>query len=176
MNNLQILHLTKIKTIFFVFAFTAMSVATPMVAHYFGGPTVGRMFLPMHFFVMAGALLLGWRAGMVIGILTPLISYSITGMPFLPVLPFLIIEVAAYGLFAGLLQEKTKNIFISLIGAMVLGRLFLWLGIFILPTKLVASQYLIGAVQGGWRGIVLQILLVPVAVVFAQKFLKDERI
>jgi niacin transporter len=176
MNNLQVLPLTKTKTLFFAVVFTALSVATPMAAHYFGGSLAGRLFLPMHFFVLIGALLLGWRAGLVIGILTPLISYSVSGMPLATVLPFIIIEVAAYGLFAGLLQERFKNIWVSLAGAMVLGRLFLWLGIALLPTKLIASQYLIGVLQAGWRGIVMQILLVPIAVIFIQKFLRDERL
>lgn len=176
MNNLQVLPLTKTKTLFFAAVFTVLSVATPMAAHYFGGSLAGRLFLPMHFFVLIGALLLGWRAGLAIGILTPLIAYSVSGMPFAAVLPFIIIEVAAYGLFAGLLQERFKNIWVSLAGAMVLGRLFLWLGIAILPTKLIASQYLIGTLQAGWRGIALQILLVPIAVIFIQKFLRDERL
>ncbi|HRY52576.1 MAG TPA: ECF transporter S component [Candidatus Portnoybacteria bacterium] len=176
MTNLQVLQLTKTKTLFFAAVFTALSVATPMAAHYFGGPLAGRLFLPMHFFVLSAGLLLGWRAGLAVGVLTPLIAYSVSVMPLAAVLPFIIIEVAAYGFFAGLLQERFKNIWVSLVGAMVLGRLFLWLGIAILPTKLIASQYLVGTLQAGWRGIALQILLVPIAVIFIQKFLRDERI
>jgi len=174
MTNLQILKLTKIKTAVFVFTFTALSAATPMIAHFFGGAAAGRLFLPMHFFVLGAGLLLGWRAGLAVGILTPLISFSLTGMPLAAVLPFITIELAAYGFFAGLLQERLKNIFISLLGAMILGRVFLWLGIVILPTKLIANQYLIGILQAGWRGIALQILLVPVAVMVIRKFLENE--
>lgn len=147
-----------------------------MVAHYFGGPLAGKMFLPMHFFVLGAGLLLGWRAGLVVGLLTPLVSFSVSGMPIIAVLPFIAIELAAYGFFAGLLQERFKNIWVSLVGAMVLGRIFLWLGVALLPTKLAATSYVAGAVSAGWRGIVLQILLVPIAVIFIQKFLRDERI
>lgn len=176
MTNLQVLKLTKIKTAVFVLAFTALAVATPMAVHYFGGAAAGRVFLPMHFFVLTAGLLLGWRAGLAVGVLTPLISFLITGMPLAAVLPFVAIETAAYGLFAGLLKENIKNIWAALGGAMILGRIFLWLGIAILPTKLIANQYLAGVVGVGWRGIVLQILLVPVIVISVQKFLKDERI
>ncbi|TSC53614.1 MAG: hypothetical protein LiPW39_175, partial [Parcubacteria group bacterium LiPW_39] len=115
MMNLHVLKLTKIKTLSFVAAFTVLSVITPMAAHYFGGPTAGRIFLPLHFFVLTAGLLLGWRAGLVVGILTPLISYSVSGMPLLLVLPFVTMEVAAYGFFAGLLRENVKNIWVALI-------------------------------------------------------------
>ncbi|KKT24908.1 MAG: hypothetical protein UW11_C0038G0009 [Parcubacteria group bacterium GW2011_GWA2_43_9b] len=174
MNNLQVLHLTKIKTAIFVFAFTTLAILTPMIFHYFGGQAAGRLFLPMHFFVLAGGLLLGWRAGLAVGILTPLISYSFTGMPPVMVLPFVVIEVAAYGFLAGLLQEKFKNIWLSLAGAMILGRMILWLSIMVLPTKLSASPYVLGALQSGWQGIALQILLVPVVVIAVQKFLGND--
>jgi hypothetical protein len=176
MNNLQVLPLTKIKNLFFVFVFTALSVLTPLAAHYFDGPTAGRVFLPMHFFVLTAGLLLGWRAGLAVGILTPLISFSISGMPLLPVLPFVVIEVATYGFFAGLLRENVKNIWVALIGAMIIGRVFLWLGIALLPTKLIATTYVTGVLQVGWPGILLQLALVPLAVKIIGEFLQDEKI
>lgn len=176
MINTQAIKLTQTRRLIFVLSFIALSVATPMVAHFFGGVAAGRLFLPMHFFVLSAGLLLGWQAGLAVGILTPLISFSLTAMPLAIVLPFISIELASYGFFAGFLQERFKNVLLSLVGAMILGRAFLWLGIVILPTKLIANQYLIGAVQSGWRGIALQILLVPVIVLVIQKFLKNERI
>lgn len=176
MSNLQVLHLTKIKTALFVAVFTALSVLTPLAAHYFGGAAAGRLFLPMHFFVLAGALLLGWQAGLAIGILTPLISYSLTGMPPVMVLPFIVIEVAAYGFLAGLFQQKFKNIWLSLAGVLILGRVILFAGLMILPTKLPAMPYVLGAIKDGWRGIALQVLLVPIAVIAITKFLKSEKV
>ena len=175
MNNLQALKLTRIKTIFFVFAFTSLAVVTPMLAHYFGGVTAGRVFLPMHFFVLMAGLLFGWRAGLAVGVLTPLVSYFFTGMPLVAILPFIVIETATYGLFAGLLQERIKNIWVSLISALVIGRIFLALAIMLLPTKIIASQYVLSAISAGWRGIVLQIILVPIVVVMLGKFLQNER-
>ncbi|TSC53198.1 MAG: hypothetical protein LiPW39_403, partial [Parcubacteria group bacterium LiPW_39] len=91
------------------------------------------------------------------------------------VLPFVTMEVAAYGFFAGLLRENVKNIWVALIGAMIIGRVFLWLGILLWPTKLIASQYVIGAVSAGWPGILLQLTLVPLAVKIIGEFLQDEK-
>ncbi len=175
MNNLPVLPLVKTKTFFFVSVFTTLSVLTPMVAHYFGGVAAGRLFLPMHFFVLAAGLLLGWRAGLAVGILTSLLSYYLTSMPLVAILPFIVIETASYGFFAGWLNEKVKNIWVSLPGALVLGRIFLALAIVLLPTKLIASQYVLDAIGAGWRGILLQIILVPVAVMMLGKFLQNEK-
>ena len=174
MNNLQVLRLTKIKTTVFVFTFTALSVLAPLAAHYFGGVAAGRLFLPMHFFVLAGALLLGWQAGLAIGVLTPLISYFLTGMPPAMVLPFVLIEVAAYGLLAGFFQQKFKNIWGSLIGALVLGRVILFAGLILLSAKMPAMPYVLGAVKDGWRGIALQIILMPFAILTIKRFLDEK--
>ncbi len=175
MNTLTI-QLIKYRALFFVFAFTALSVLTPMFFHYFGGVGAGRMFLPMQIFVLVAGLTLGWRAGLAVGVLTPLISYSFTGMPVIGLLPFIAIETAAYGLFAGLFRENLKNIRVSLVAAMLVGRLFLFLGMAILPTKLVASAYVLSAIKAGWIGILLQLAVIPVIVMVIQKFLKNERI
>ena len=174
MNNLLVLSSDKIKTLVFAAAFTALSVLAPMAAHYFGGPAAGRAFLPMHFFVLVAGLLLGWRAGLTVGVLTPLISFSVSGMPLFAMLPFITIELATYGFFTGLLRDSVKNVWLALVGAMVLGRVVLWLGIALLPTKLIAGAYVINAVKTGWMGMALQILLVPMVVVVIQKFLKND--
>lgn len=173
---LNILTFYRIKIISFVFFFTALAVLTLMFFHALGGPAAGRMFLPMHIFVLIAGLLLGWHAGLAVGLLTPLVSYSLTGMPVASLLPFIAIETAAYGFFAGLFRENIKNIWLSLVGAMIIGRLFLFLGMAILPAKLVAWTYLWSAVKAGWVGILLQLALAPFIVMAIQKFLRNDRI
>lgn len=84
--------------------FVLAAVLVPWVFHQFhlAGPT----FLPMHIFVLIGGLVFGWRAGLIIGLLTPLASYAVSGMPVLRLLPQIVIELSAYGLIAGILREK----------------------------------------------------------------------
>lgn len=174
--NVHILHFTKIKTLAFSIVFTALAVLAPLAAHYFGAAEAGRMFLPMHIFVLVAGLALGWRAGLAVGILTPLISHSIFGLPPLMVLPFILVELAGYGLFCGLLRKNFKlNIWWALLGAMVFGRAIVWFAILAAPTKLIAGQYILGAVLDGWRGILLQLILVPAAVKIIGEFLRDEK-
>ena len=80
-----IVKLKNIELVNFSIIFVALAVALPWIAHQFNlaGPT----FLPMHLFVLVAGLLFGWRAGLIVGFLTPLVSFATSGMPFLPVLP-----------------------------------------------------------------------------------------
>lgn len=175
MINTQILKFTKTKELIFAAVFTGLAVLTPMVFHFIGGAALGKAFLPMHVFVLAAGLILGWQAGLAVGILTPLISFSISGMPTFLILPFVLIEVAAYGFFAGFLKEKaSSNIWLSLVSAMFAGRAILLFALFILPTKLNTWQYVSGAIISGWPGILLQILAVPFIVKAVGRFLENE--
>lgn len=164
----KILTVSEIKYYIFSAVFTALAVFVPWFCHQFN--LAGPQFLPMHFFVLVAGFLFGWRTGLLVGILSPLMSYSIAHMPALAILPEVILELGIYGLAIGLLREKNLNIWISLIGAMFLGRLarlFFVLG-FGLHTDL------IGYFQMSWPGIVLQVILVPFLVLVIAKFLKKE--
>src|SRR4030042_7093925 len=111
MQNVQVLKITRTKEILFSVVFTALAVYTPMLVHYFGGVNAGRKFLPMPFFVLLAGLTLGWRAGVGTGLFSPIISFLISGMPVLGILPILIIQLCAYGFFAGILREKYSVLF-----------------------------------------------------------------
>jgi LytS/YehU family sensor histidine kinase len=151
--------------------FVALSVAVPWVFHQFhlAGPT----FLPMHIFVLVGGLLFGWRLGLIVGLFTPLASYAVSAMPALPILPQVVVELAAYGFAAGFFRERLRlPVIWSLVGAMLAGRLALTLTVFViyLTTGSVSSP--LGAEAGpmaavwatvkqGWPGIAIQLLSIP---------------
>lgn len=177
MTNVKVLSQSKIKSASFIAVFTALAVATPMATHFFAGANAGRLFLPMHLFVFVAALLLGWRAGMIVGILTPLISFSLTGMPMIAVLPLVAAEIMLYGILAGYFHKtKGLNIILSLLGAMIAGRIMLWIIIAILPIKIAATAYILSAAKAGMIGIAMQLILVPLIYASAKKYISDERI
>ncbi len=99
---------------------TAMGVVLPIAFH--GIQNAGSIFLPMHIPVLLCGLLCGPWYGLVCGILAPLLSSVLTGMPPAAILPSMLCELAVYGLCTGLLMKSTSNVFISLIGAMLAGR------------------------------------------------------
>lgn len=172
MSNLSIaqaLKLTKTKELMLSAVFTALAVYAPMLIHYFGGVDAGRKFLPMPFFVLAAGLILGWRAGLVTGLFSPVISYLISGMPMLSILPIIIIQLCACGFFAGLLREK-HNVFISLTGAIIFGLLSAGLAVLFF-SKMSAMAYVAGAIRDGWAGILAQLVVLPAIIKF---FLRRE--
>lgn len=168
MQNIQALKLTKTKEAVFAAGFTALAVYAPMVVHYFGGVNAGRKFLPMPFFVLLAGLLLGWRAGLAAGLFSPVISYLLSGMPALPVLPIIIIQLSAFGFFAGILKEK-HGVLVSLAGAIILG--FLLTGVAVLFfSKMNAVMYVINALKDGLPGIAMQLILLPIISKFSRKY------
>jgi len=155
-------------------AFVTLAVFVPWVFHQFhlAGPT----FLPMHIFVLIAGLLFGWRAGLLVGLFTPLISYFISGLPALNILPQVVIEVSAYGFIAGMLREKyhLRTIW-SLLGAIVGGRLTLLLAISIIyliggqsysPLGIEANPLASfwSTVKQGWPGLAIQLAFIPVII------------
>lgn len=166
-----ILKYTGIRSYIFIGVFTLLAVAVPWVFHQFhlAGPT----FLPMHIFVFAAGLLFGWRAGLMVGSLSPLASYAVSGMPVLQVLPQIVVELCVYGLVAGILRERFNlRVLWSLLGAMIAGRLALCLAALVIylivgevysPLGLEANPLLVvwAVIKQGGPGIVIQLALIP---------------
>ena len=159
-----IIQLRLLEILGFAAAFVTLAVALPWLAHQFqlAGPT----FLPMHLFVFVAALFLGWRPGLLVGLLTPIISYTVSGLPLQQLLPQITIELAAYGLVAGLLRERLHwNLYLSLLGAMFAGRVVLFLAVWALNTSPVGPFVTVkNAVQLGWPGILIQVITIPLIV------------
>jgi len=150
----------------------ATGVIFPFIFHQFG--IAGRIFLPMHVPVFLAGLILGPWAGLLVGALSPGLSAVMTGMPpaalAIPMTP----ELAIYGLVSGLLFRGTRtSLYISLLGAMILGRM-VWIpmAIFIAPLLGFADRTLTVALAAqavGWPGIVIQLLFVPPLVLKLRK-------
>ncbi len=170
----MVLKYTDVRSYVLTLVFVSLSVLTPWAFHQFhlAGPT----FLPMHLFVLTAGLVFGWRAGLIVGSLTPLASYVVSGMPGVAVLPQIIIELSVYGMVAGLLREKFNlRISWALLGAMVAGRLamllavlavYLVIGRVFSPLGPEASPFLAvwAAVKLGWPGLVIQLASIPLIV------------
>ena len=81
-------------------------------------------------------------------------------------------ELAAYGLFSGLLYrllpKKTVNIYVSLIGAMILGRIVWGIAMVVISgvsgSAFTWSAFIAGALLNAVPGIILHIVLIPILV------------
>lgn len=149
--------------------FLSIGIILPYVtSHSLGMP--GTFILPMHLPVLTCGLLLGWQSGLICGILTPLISSILTNMPpAYPMLPIMLCELSVYGLVGGLLSKKF-NVYISLIGAMICGRIA-YAGMFyilLLNNPNLKALSMFAAVATGILGIALQILIIPPIITLLQ--------
>ena len=104
----------------------ALCVVLPMAFHAIAN--AGMIFLPMHIPVLLCGLACGWPYGLICGVLGPLLSGVLTGMPGPAVLPGMMVECGVYGLVCGLMMLRVHtgklyaDLYISQITAMLLGR------------------------------------------------------
>ena len=144
--------------------FVSLSVGVPLTVHLLGGPALGRTFLPMHFFILCAGLILGWQPGLAAGILSPAISFSMSGMPPLHLLLPLTLEMATYGLVAGLMRKVFhRNPWLSLATALIAGRIVVAASVSLLGIKGPVA-YLTGSIYAGLPGIAIQVAFLPLIV------------
>lgn len=104
----MIKHLTKEREkLFEIIVFillTAVSLASPIVIHYFG--LKGTEFLPIFFALSLGSYILNPLPLITLSIVSPLINSIITGMPPVPILYFLIFEGFVFSLLVSIFKNK----------------------------------------------------------------------
>ena len=98
----------------------ALGILLPQAFHIFG-QNAEMIFLPIQIPVLFAGMFVGPYYGGLIGILVPLFSSVLTGMPPVPKVYFMFVELMAYGISAGWMIKKT-NVYASLLTAMILGR------------------------------------------------------
>ena len=153
----------------------ALCCVLPQAFHAVG---LGSALSPMHIPVLLCGLVCGGFYGLLCGVLGPLLSSVLTGMPPAAALVGMLPELAVYGLASGFILNHirtgklTADLYIALAGAMLLGRIAGGISTALFFTgeggyslALWASSYLIGAVPG----IICHLILVPILVVILMK-------
>jgi len=141
-------------------------------------PQMGNMFLPMHFPVLLCGLICGWKYGGGVGFILPILRFMVFGMP--PLFPIgiaMAFELMTYGLVIGILYERLpKKIhwtYVSLIVAMILGRLVWGIAQVILlglsGGAFSMSMFVGGAFLNAIPGIILQLILIPIIMAILHK-------
>lgn len=157
----------------------AMGILLPQIFHIIGGPTMGGIFLPMHIPVLISGLLLGSFYGTAVGAITPLISFVLTGMPPAAKLPFMFIELAAYGYLSGIFQAKRCNLYLSLILAQFGGRLVnaftLLIAAYLLRLDVPPVITVFTSFVTGLPGIVIQLIIIPAITIILKRVINLDR-
>ena len=153
----------------------ALGVVLPIAFHSI--PNAGSIFLPMHIPVLLCGIVCGFPYGLACGILAPLLSSFMTGMPPAAFLPSMLCELAVYGLISSLLIRfvRTKNlyanIYISLIGAMLCGRVVAGIlnALIFRAGNYSMEIWTTAAFVTALPGIVIQIIVIPIIITALQK-------
>lgn len=154
---------------------SALFLAIGIVLPFFTGqvPVIGNMLLPMHIPVLLCGFVCGWKYGLIVGGILPLLRSFWFGMPVLfPNATGMAVELAIYGLTTGLLGRRfgrsLKGIYLSLVSAMILGRIGWGVTSVILfslmGSKFTGQLFLMQGFANAIPGIVIQLVLIPMIV------------
>ena len=160
----------------------AVCLALCMVLPFLTGqiPEIGSMLSPMHIPVLLCGFLCGPAWAAVVGAMAPLLRFALFGMP--PLFPAgvaMCVELATYGAVSGLLYRtlprKPISVYVSLIAAMLAGRV-VW-GMVraaltgVTDTPFTWAAFIAGAFTQAIPGIILHIVLIPLIVLALEKAL-----
>lgn len=153
----------------------ALAVILPQIVHLALGQPGGVQLLPMYLSVLIGGCLLGWRWAIVVGALSPVVSFAITSlfgeaMPALPRLPFMVAELAVFAVVSGLFSKKIYEnglwAFPAVILAQLSGRaVFLGLVAIFQSVAPFTVEMIWSQILTGWVGLAIQAVLVPLLII-----------
>ena len=140
-------------------------------------PEIGNMLCPMHIPALLCGYLCGWPWGLAVGGIAPILRSLLFARPPMFSAIGMAFELAVYGAAAGFLYRKLPktrgSIYVSLIAAMIAGRLVWGAAQLVLmglqDSVFTMEAFLAGAVTTAVPGIILQLVLIPVVVMALEK-------
>jgi len=154
--------------------FSALGVVVPMLFHLLG---VGSTFLPMFLPLAVGSFLLTPANALIMGLVTPLVSALLTGMPpFYPPVAFMMMaELSFFCVVISVLVHRTGlNVMAVLTVAVVLERaLLVLMYMYVMPLfNISVKAFTAYELAKGLPGILLMYFLVPILVPRAKKIIE----
>ena len=168
----------------------AMLLAVGIILPFITGniQAIAKIISPLHIPVLICGLCCGWKWGLALGAILPLLRGLLFGIPVFPTsaLP-MAFELAAYGTFTGLLYSVFLNrsrsgkhlggILFALITSMIIGRfvggaakaLFLSLGVIGSKTPFTFAAFFTSYFVSTALGALIHIFLIPVVVLALEK-------
>ena len=165
---------------------SAMFLALAFVMPFLTGqiPQIGSMLCPMHIPILLCGFFCGAHWGLGIGFISPILRSFVLGMPVMfPNAFCMAFELAAYGFVSGWLHNKLPKkkvyVYVSLLSAMIIGRL-VWGAVMFCSmgfeaSKFGLSAFFAGAVLNAVPGIILQVIIIPVLVITLEKLIHKNR-
>lgn len=149
------------------------AVAVPQLFHVMGavsglGTALGETFLPMHLPIILVGFLAGPYAGAISGLLGPLASSLLTDMPGSVMLPIMMIELCAYGAFAGILRNikipNTAKVLFVQIGGRAVRAVTILIAVYAIGNESIKVASIWKSIIIGIPGLALQWSLLPLLI------------
>lgn len=159
-----------------------MAIALPQLTHALGGAQAGSLWMPMYMPALLAGVLLGWQWGLAVGVLSPVASYGFTiaalgsAMPTAERLPYMILEIGAYGLISGLFSKRVqKNPLLSF--PVVLAAQFTGRALYVIYNLIAGREFaaLWSSVQTSMLALWLQAIIVPAIAIILCMVIKHEQ-
>ena len=158
---------TKLQKLILSAMFLAIGIVLPFLTGQI--KEIGDTLLPMHFPVMLCGVICSYKHGFAIGLVLPFLrSLMFSRPPMYPNAVWMALELATYGLVIGLVYKHTAKKYLSIIIAMLAGRV-VWgvskavlLG---LSGKVFGiTAFITGGFVDAIPGIVIQLILIPLII------------
>lgn len=164
-----------IKTIIITALCISLCVVLPIAFHAI--PNAANVICPMHIPVLLCGLICPPFFSVLCGLLGPLLSSLITGMPPMAYLPAMLVELAAFGFIASVMMKivHTKklylDLYISLIVSMLLGRILAGCAraLIFAAGKYSMAMWLTSYFVTSLPGIIIQLALIPTIIYVLEK-------
>ena len=146
-------------------------------------PQIGSMLLPMHIPVFLCAFICGWKYSVPMSFILPLLRTVLFSRPKMyPDAIAIAFELAVYALVAGIIfgvfsKKDSKAVYVSMLSAMILGRVVrILVQMALLGLK--GEIFTLGAVFSsvvitGIPGIILQLIAVPLILFILKRNIKN---
>lgn len=146
----------------------SLCIILPLAFHML--PNGGTVLSPMHLPVLLCGIVYGPWYGLLCGLLGPLLSCILTGMPVVGFLPVMMTELTAYGLISGLVMhflhtgKQLTDIYISLLTAMIAGRILAGItqALLFAPGEYTLAIWATGYFVSCFPAIIMQLVLIPI--------------
>ena len=167
------------------FGLIVLAVLLPQLVHLTLGQAGGVRWLPMYLPVLLAGCLLGVRWRMGVGVLSPVVSFTLTSlwgdpMPAAARLPFMMAELCVFAAVSGIFSKQiAKNGWMAfpavLLGAVAGRTFFLLLAVLFQSVAPFTVETVLSQIETGLSGLVLQAAMVPLLVMGLRALIQRER-
>lgn len=152
--RLYTLNYDEVKTYLWAAAFVVCNMLLPQLFHLI--PQGGIVFAPLSLVILVGAYKLGWKAGLLAAVASPLVNNLVFGMPAWGLLQVMMLKLVVLALVAGFTAQHFRSLTMPLlIGVVLASEVLGGLGEWLLTGGVSAT---VQDFTIGWPGLLLQIV------------------